>query len=96
MPHIKHCTAQLTLRGPWGYLDLQPGMPVDLDRVLTPAREAVAAKGQPGTDGYVPEQPEVQQFTVADAVHGKETDWFSDTPPADEPAETSSPAEMQE
>lgn len=83
---IKYCTAQLTLAGPWGTLHLQPGMPIDVDRVLTAARDAVAAKGDPGTDGHVAAQPAVAAFTVADAVSGKVDHWFTDTPPADEAA----------
>lgn len=72
MTTVKRCLAQLTLSGPWGYVDLQPGMPVDLARVLTPAADAVAAKGDPGTDGYVAARAAVREFTVADAVEGRE------------------------
>jgi hypothetical protein len=84
MPTMKRCRAQFSLSGPWGTVYLWEGLDVDLERVLTPAAAAVPAKGQPGTDGYVPARPAVAQFTIADAIAGRE-DCFEDMPPEPEP-----------
>lgn len=80
MPTMKRCRAHLSLSGPWGTLYLWDGLDVDLGRVLTPAVTATPAKGKPGTDGHIPPRPAVPQFTVADAIAGRD-DCFEDVPP---------------
>lgn len=77
MSNMKRCVAQVSLSGSWGVEHLQPGMAIDFARVLTPARDAAPAKGDVGTDGYVPPIAAQSAFTVADAVAGRE-DWFEE------------------
>jgi hypothetical protein len=79
MATIKRCIAQLSLSGSWGSVHLQPGMDVDLDRELAPARAEVLEKGQPGTDGYVAPRPGAPAFTLRDGIAGRE-DCFVDVP----------------
>ena len=84
MATMKRCRAQITMSGRWGIEDLQPGMEVDLDRVLAPAVPAREAVGTPGTDGYVPAAAGLRVVTVRDAVAGKEDHWFEDVHPTAE------------
>lgn len=65
------CKVQAMIDVPNGpSVELIPGVEYDMDRVLTP--------GDPAHD--------IKDFTVADAVQGKESDWF-EAPPVEESPE---------
>lgn len=72
MANMKRCRSQLSVAVGDKTEHLWPGLEVDLERVLTPARPATAAIGKEGTEGHVQARAAVAAFTLGDAVAGRE------------------------
>lgn len=68
------CKAHVEIGFGTSGMTLRPGNDYDLDQVLTPSY-TVPAIGEPDSEGHVPAR-EVPDFTLANAVHGREHDLF--------------------
>ena len=69
---MMRCNAELTIQVPGTAVkvDLWPGLEVDVEREIAPARQARAAKGEAGAADFEPGVTARPAVTIASAVGG--------------------------